>query len=122
VGAPYDFGFTMKLPTPSIAVSMIMDYIGGPATPVTLQGFDADNNLVATETITPAPGDFAEQPISFSSGSTKFVTVTLTPTNISDNFGAITYTVPEPGVFGIWILAAASCFLSRHSRVSFPRS
>jgi hypothetical protein len=119
--APANFGFTMTLPTPSYGVSMIMDYastFSGPAASVLLQGFDANNILVASDNVTPPMGFFQEQPLSLSSATGNIVTVTLTPTNIFDNLAAITYTsaLPEPAALSF--LATGCFFLSRRSRHS----
>jgi hypothetical protein len=125
VSAPADFGFTMTLPTPASGVNMIMDYAsaaaGGPAGSVLLQGYNSSNTVVAMDQVTPPAGFFDEQPLALTSSSNNIVKVTLTPTNIADNFGAITYTVtnvPEPGSFLMLGIAAALSIRRRRRTTS----
>jgi hypothetical protein len=118
VSAPTNFGFTMTLPTPSRGVSMIMDYVfdGDPTTSVSLQGFDAQGNLVSADNLNLPYVSFQEQALSLSSSTDNIVTVTLTPTGISDNFGAITYTTALPEPTGLLGMAAGCLLLLRRSR------
>lgn len=123
VFVPANFGFTMTLPAPASGVNMIMDYedfAGVPAGSVLLQGYNSSNVLVATDQVTPPVGFFAEQTLSLTYSSNSIVKITLTPTNIGDNFGAISYTVtnvPEPGSI-LMLGMAGALSVRRRSRAT----
>jgi hypothetical protein len=96
---PFDFGFTMTFPAPVSQTDMIMAYSTNYQAPgsISLDGYDANNQLVASVTAGSLTGYFTEEPLSLATGVNDIKSVVLTPTNLFDAFGDISFTsVPEP--------------------------
>jgi hypothetical protein len=124
VSLPNSFSLTMILPVPASEVDMTMAYelldSGSPAT-ITLRGFDSSfNQVIASTTIFPPRVAFHEQSLSLVA-TTGITRVTVTPTNLFDAFGRISFTpVPEPSTFALAALAAVTLLAARRRFSCLP--
>jgi hypothetical protein len=115
VSLPFEFSFTMTLPTLANSVDAILAYGNDPGTQGTMlmQGFDESGHEVASTSVQPK-GSFFEQPLSLSSSDYNIKTVTFTPTNLSDAIGQITFTaVPEPSTLALLCLGGLGLLMRR---------
>ncbi|HEX3358555.1 MAG TPA: hypothetical protein VHS31_16390 [Tepidisphaeraceae bacterium] len=90
-------GFTATLPSAALLLSMDFVYIS-PGT-LTVNAFDAQGNIVATQSVTPPPGNFLEGHLALQSPS-PFVKFTATSTVDGIGYDNIHFDVPEPSTLG----------------------
>ncbi|HEY2828003.1 MAG TPA: PEP-CTERM sorting domain-containing protein [Pirellulales bacterium] len=109
VSMPYNFSFTMTLPTPASDVEAIMSYadLNGVQGTMLMKGFDESGNQVAATSVQPSPGSFLEQPLSLLSEANNIKIVTFLPTNLFDAIGGISFiSVPEPSTLALLTIGA----------------
>lgn len=116
IALPLEFGFRGALPTPADEVLLRFAYGTDPGASMRLEGFDADDNLIALTTLVPPSGAFLESSISIESTLTNIHSFKVTPENLFVAYGLVEF-VPEPtaaaAVLGITLVALRS----RRSRV-----
>jgi hypothetical protein len=78
-----------------------------------VQGFDASDHLVVSDTqIYDSFAVFLDQPISLAIGLNDIKSVTVTPTNLSDAFGNISYSIIVPTPTPLWLALVGAGLLA----------